>query len=132
MTKFSKKVTKATKHTDACVVIGRYSEEFEELVETFNTVFVLSDGINDQRGRNIVYRENFDDVKLLPHINAVFFDEAELEKLSIIENLLQQRSLVFYMNTGDDLHPMYSNFLNSKKYEIVEINKNYQMWKPKK
>ena len=132
MTKFSKKVAKAVKHTHNCVVIGPYSDEISDLVETFNTVFILSDGVNELKGRNIVYRPDFDDIKLLPHIDAAFIDYAQLDKLSKIENLLQHNTLIAYINTGEFIHPMYAKFLNNKKYEITEIHKNYQVWKPKK
>jgi len=132
MTKFAKKVTKAVKHTNNAIVIGRGFGYFDELIETFKTVFVLSDGVNETKGRNIVYREEFSDIKQLPYIDAVFVDNEQLENMKKLENLLQQTSLTLYIGTDHFLHPEYSTFLGNKKYEVVEITKSYQVWKSKK
>jgi len=132
MTKFIKKITKTVKDMQNCVVFGKAYGHFDELVETFKTVFVLSNGIDDIRRKNIIYRMDFSDVGSLPYISAVFIDEDQLDHITKIDEIVRKYKPMVYIGTREFIPLQYSKFMNKRNYEVVEIFKESQLWKPKK
>lgn len=132
MTKFIKKITKLEKFHENCVVIGTVWGNLEDVCEVYDTVFILSDGEQTVRRKNIVYRENFEETSLLPYINSIFVDLDQLEKLIKLENVIKKFKLSVYINHGYHIDDYYHRFFNIRGYQLVEMNKHFQMWKPKK
>jgi hypothetical protein len=132
MTKFIKKITKNVKDTHCCVVLGRGYGHFDELTEIFNTVFVLSNGVDEIRKKNIVYRTDFSDTDPLPYIGAVFVDEDQFDNLGTIDSIIRKHKLLIYVGTREFIPTEYAKFFNKRNYEVVEIFKDSQLWKPKR
>ena len=132
MTKFIKKITKNVKDTQSCIVLGRGYGHFDELIEIFKTVFVLSNGVDEIRKKNIVYRTDFSDTDPLPYIGAVFVDEDQFDNLGTIDSIIRKHKLLIYVGTREFIPTEYAKFFNKRNYEVVEIFKDSQLWKPKR
>jgi hypothetical protein len=132
MTKFVKKITKGDKAHENCLVLGNVWGNLDDVVEVFNTVFMLNEGEQPIRRKNVVYRQDFEDVSVLPYITSVFIDFGQLDKIIKIENVIKKFRLSAYIGHGYHLDNHYHRFFNSRGYELVEMNKNYQVWKTKK
>lgn len=128
MTAFAKKVSKAVKRPENCIVIGNAFDHLAELSETFNTVFILSSGIQEFRGKNVVYRENFEDVSVLPPINAVFFNRETLEQLKFVDKVIEKNKSAIFIEGSDHIKEDYHIYMKKKKYKLVEIHKDHQRW----
>jgi hypothetical protein len=132
MTKFIKKITKNVKDTQYCIVLGRGYGHFDELTEIFNTVFVLSNGVDEIRKKNVVYRNDFSDTNPLPYIGAVFVDEDQLDHLGKIDEIIRKHKLLIYVGTREFIPTHHAKFFSKRHYEVVEIFKDSQLWKHKK
>jgi hypothetical protein len=87
MDKFQKRLSKLSKRLENCLVIGQGFGHLEQLVEIFQTVFVIDDCRPEFKAKNLVYKEQFNDVFSITAITMVFFDldqVSELEKISEI------------------------------------------------
>lgn len=132
MTKFAKKISKEDRYLENGVVLGCAFGHLEEISEIFKTIFILSIGINDFKGRNIVYREDFDDVKALPFISTVFIDESQLPNIVKSEEILKKFKSTIYIGTTNELDSYSLKFLKKRNYQCSSIEKKYQIWKAKK
>lgn len=132
MTKFVKKITKGDKRHENCLVIGTVWGNLDDVSEVFDTVFMLNDNVQAFKKKNVVYREDFEDISMLPYITSVFIDIDQLDKLIKIENVIKKFKLMVYVNQGYHLAEHYHRFFNSRGYELIDMNKNYQVWKSKK
>lgn len=132
MTKFAKKITKGSKVHENCVVVGNIWNNLDEITEVFNTVFILTLDSQEFKKRNVVYREDFDDLSILPVIDTVFVDYEKLEHLVKLEKIINKYRLTVYIGHPYHVDNYYRKFLYGRGYELVEFCKTYQIWKPKK
>jgi hypothetical protein len=132
MSKIAKRSHKILKNTECCLVVGDIIDTPETFLSSFKTVFVLKTDSRIIKGRNIVYKEKFNDITSIKNIDIVFLSTTALNEFDKISNVLTFFRSVVYINHGEFLPKEYTNKFASIGYEIVELIKNYQVWKPKK
>jgi hypothetical protein len=132
MSKIAKRSHKILKNADCCLVVGDIIDSPDTFLPYFKTVFVLK--INDRtiKGRNIVYKEKFSDINLIKTIDVVFLSKLSLNELDNISNVLTFFRPMVYIDHGELLSKEQSSKFSNIGFEIVELIKNYQVWKPKK
>ena len=74
MNKFKKRLTKIIGRPQNAVVVGQGFGQLANILETFNTVFIFSWDQPNLRAKNLVFRENFNDLNPLHDISAIFVD----------------------------------------------------------
>lgn len=131
MSKFIKRIRKTKKHPENCIVVGHGFGYLDDFCQLFNNVFSLT--VDDQltKRRNLIYRQDFDELSLIAGIDFIFVDFAHLAKIHLIENVITRFRCAVYINHGLFIDACYGKFFGKIGYEIVEINKEYQMWNPK-
>ena len=86
MDKFKKRITKnITKPPFDCLVVGNAFGFLDEVLETFNTVFIYGNENKNLKARNLIYRQSIASTYDLRNLTAVFID---LDYISIFEELL--------------------------------------------
>lgn len=132
MTKFVKKITKGDKLHINSVVVGSAFDNLEDICEVYKTVFILLSSGQTFRRKNVVYRENFDDISMISAITSVFIDIEQLEKVTLIESVITKFKPLIYIGHGYHIDSYYRKFFVSRGYEVIEMHKTYQVWKSKK
>ncbi len=74
MTKFSKRIKKINRKSRNLLVLGTAFGHLEELLDSFGTVFVVSDNLPIIKKRNLIYRENYDDIHVLTDVDIIIVD----------------------------------------------------------
>jgi hypothetical protein len=85
MTKFIKRLTKLSDQLDTVLVVGSGLGELQALTEVFNTVFIIAPTPPEIKSKNIVYRENFNELNQLEGINVIIID---LDHIYFLDKLL--------------------------------------------
>jgi len=132
MSKIAKRSHKILKNAECCLVVGDIIDTPETFLPFFKTVFVLKTDNRTLKGRNIVYKEKFNDIDVIKTIDFVFLSVMSLNEFDKIANVLTFFRPVVYINHGEFLSKDQSVKFTSIGYEIVELIKNYQVWKSKK
>ncbi len=84
MSKFSKRLTKTFgKPFQNALVIGEGFGFMENIIGMFQTVFVINDTPPTTKYRNLVYKENYEDLHLLVDISVVFFDLKKINDINL-------------------------------------------------
>ncbi len=128
MTAFAKKVAKAVKRPDTCIIIGNAFGHLDEIVETFNTVFILSSGDRVVKGKNVVYRESFDDITALPPVTAIFFNKETLEQINLVEKVIEKNRAMVFVEGDSQISENQHLYMKKKKYKLTETFKDHQRW----
>jgi hypothetical protein len=132
MSKIAKRSHKILKNAECCLVVGDIIDTPDTFLPYFKTVFVLKTNDRTIKGRNIVYKEKFNDINAIKIIDFVFLSFSSLSEFDKISNALTFFRPMIYIDHGEFLPKEYTNKFASIGYEIVELIKNYQVWKPKK
>lgn len=132
MSKLIKRIRKIDKNLENCLVVGTVWGEASYIVESFRNIFVKKTNKPHIRARNVIVRDEFVEMSLFSQINYVFIDFDCLDYLKSIEKVLTHFSPLIYIGYGDFLDKEFSKYFNSLNYEIVELRKDYQVWKRKR
>lgn len=131
MSKLIKSLQKIKKKIGNCIVLGNAWGNLDDLVNNFDSVFIISLDEERLKSKNIVYRDNFNDPTLFSNINFVFINLNlldEFEKLKPAVLLFKPSILIGY---GDYLDTKRSKYFNSIGYDLTTLRKDYQVWRLK-
>lgn len=131
MDKFVKRIHKLAKHLENAIVIGNGFGNLHILLEHFKTVFVIGGTYPEIKARNLVYRQDFDDLSYMTEVTAIFID---LSRITDLENIMHhavrcKSSVVIEGNDpiGRDLSkPLYGNH-----YECTSLQGFFHVWQRK-
>jgi hypothetical protein len=130
MSKFCKRILSANKNQRNCLVVGSGLGYIDEILEHFNTVFLIFNETCRVRKSNIVRRENFELLDTLTDIDFVFVDEKYFSDFKKLRPVWLRCRPVFLLE-GEDLFGLENyKYFRSENYALVEKYKNMQKWIP--
>ena len=132
MSKFLKRLKKSgARDLTNIIVLGSAFGNLQLLLETSNNVFALSSADYGERARNLIYRENFNEIMLYPEINAVFVDRKHIYDLGNPKPILVRYTPAIFIEGENFLSREESTPIGLIGYKVVEIFKGIQTWKIK-
>lgn len=131
MSKFLKRVQKLVDAHTGCLVVGNGFGHLSEILEAFETVFVVAEKQPEIKHRRLVYRENCDNLSDLHGIQAVFFDLDQLDKLVYMPVVWTKNRTIVLIEGNDPLERIHSKPLHDHGFLCVELLGFFHMWKKK-
>lgn len=129
MSKLAKRLRKLVKVPENSVILGQGFGQMDLILDLFNTTFIFSWDAPRIKAKNLVYRENFDDLSPLSGISMVLIDIDQLHHIDkIMPVCLRCRSLILIEGNeviGRDL----SKTLYVNNYRAVDQHGFYHVWK---
>ena len=131
MTKFSKRLKKlGKKQLDAAVSVGSDFSNLENLLDSFGTVFVVSNVIPEIKTKNLIHLQDLDYVSTLYNIDMIFINQGfDRDGLRFLAPLLRRTHPIILLNENYNIGVDFKEYLFKLRYEMVEINLGYQIWK---
>jgi hypothetical protein len=131
MSKFTKKISKVHKELKDILVVGSAFGNIEDLLETCSTVFISHPKDENLRRKNLVYRESLDSIHLLHNIDFIIIDQDLINVIPTLERVWKKWSSALVIEGSTDTSMLYNKFLKLNRYQIVDIQKQYHVWKLK-
>jgi|688.fasta_scaffold63797_5 hypothetical protein len=131
MTKFSKRLKKANKRARNVLVLGTGLNNLEDLLETFNTVFVVNGPHPRIQKRNAVYRETFENIHAITDIDFIIIDLDQEKFIPELSQVWRRTAPIIIIQGPDLIAKEYQKILKADHYEIREVAKGYYVWKNK-
>lgn len=131
MSKFLKRVKKLFDVHTNCLVIGNGFGNLSDILEIFETVFVVADRPPEIKHRRLVYRENCDNLSDLYGVQAVFFDLDQLDKLVYMPVIWTKNRTIVLIEGNDPIERIHSKPLYDHGFRCVELLGFFHMWKKK-
>jgi len=100
MNKFQKRIHKLSRDHDHALVLGSAFGILDQVVEIYNTVFVVSAEQPAFRAKNLVYKETFVKLDHIQNIASIFIDHNELCNLDKVEALWKKHNSIIFIE-GD-------------------------------
>lgn len=121
MAKFNKRLSKISeKPLQNALVIGEGFGFLSNITEMFNTVFLINETKPELKKRNLVYKENYDDLHLLVDVSHVFFDLSKIKYInSAAPVFMRWKSLVV----------IEGNSIPNKEFTQALLNAGYKCYR---
>jgi|LauGreDrversion4_2_1035121.scaffolds.fasta_scaffold517126_2 hypothetical protein len=132
MTKFSKRINKINRRARNLLVIGTAFGNLEELLDSFDTIFVVANSPPLIKKRNLIYRENYDDIHTLTDVDIIMVDFDHSNFIPELTQVWRRTGPAIVVQGPDLISKDIQKILKSDHYNIVEVAKGYYLWKNKK
>ena len=132
MSKIARRARKINRNMQNCLVVGNIIDDLPEFSSYFNTVFILKTDDTTYRGRNIVLKEKFEELSIIPTIDFVFLEKNNLDITDRIVDVLNFFRPTIYVNSGEFLGKEFFSKISKLGFENTEMIKSYQIWKSKR
>lgn len=131
MTKFQKRLSKLTRQPLNCLVMGHGFGLLQDISQIYKTVFVIDKRRPDLKVKNLVYRENADDLSCMTELSVIFFDLSATDKLSSIVNLAARCNSLVIIEGNDPIGREISGPLYHYNYHCTSLQNLFHVWELK-
>lgn len=129
MSKFTKRVAKSIKVEGNALVIGDGFGFVHDILDLYQTVFVILNESTRLKAKNIVYRDTIDDLHLLPDITVAFIDLKYKDKLNNFENLMIKTKPILLIEGNEILDVQYTRGIYKLGYRCLSEHGSFHQWK---
>jgi len=128
MTKFAKRLKKLSGYTENALVVGKAFGNLDQLLEIYTNVFVVDEDPPSAKARNLIYKENFNDLNVLTQVGAIFIDLDKIEKLEILEDFWQRHKSTIFVEGNDCILRHLSKPLFKTGWQCTSLQGIYHVW----
>lgn len=128
MAKFAKRLRKLSGYTENALVVGKAFGNLDQLLEIYTNVFVVDDDPPAAKARNLIYKENFDDLNVLTQVGAIFIDLDKIDKLDILEDFWQRHRSTIFVEGNDCILRHLSKPLFRTGWQCTSLQGIYHVW----
>ena len=129
MNKFKKRLTKIIGNTQNAVVLGHGFGQLPSILETFNTVFIFSWDCPNLKAKNLVFRENFNDLNPLHDVSAIFIDLDQIQHLETMSQIWHKNKCTVLIEGNDPIGRTLSGPLYRDHFRCTDQQGIYHIWK---
>lgn len=128
MNKFQKRVQKVSRSSENAVIIGKGFGHLHEILEIFNTVFVLGGEKPEIKAKNLVYKESYQNLNNITLISTIFFDLDDITKLEDFKNFWQRNESVVIIEGDDPIGREFSKSLYDSGWACTSLQGFFHVW----
>ena len=128
MAKFAKRLRKLSGYTENALVVGKAFGNLDQLLEIYTNVFVVDEDPPSAKARNLIYKENFDDLNVLTQVGAIFIDLDKIDKLDILEDFWQRHKSTIFVEGNDCILRHLSKPLFKTGWQCTSLQGIYHVW----
>ena len=131
MSKFKKRLQKIVKKSlDSAILINANEKDFGSVVESFQTVFLIGQGPVDIKSKNLIPIKDLTFTSTIYGIDTIFVNQGfDENQLSFLNALLRRCQPCVFLNLDFNITQEYRDFFAKLRYEQVDVNDGYQIWK---
>jgi hypothetical protein len=129
MNKFKKRLTKSVGDLQNAVVVGQGFGQLDSIVETFSTVFIFSWDRPNLKAKNLVFRENFNDLDPIRDISSIFIDLDQIQHLEKISQIWHKNKCTILVEGNDPIERSVSGPLYRDHFRCTDQQGIYHIWK---
>ena len=128
MTKSKKRLYKLSRDHDHALVLGSAFGILDQVVEIYNTVFVVSAEQPAFKAKNLVYKETFVKLDHIQNIASIFIDHNELCNLDKIEALWKKNNSKIFVEGGDRIDNTIAKPLYDSGWACTSLQGIFHVW----
>ena len=128
MSKFQKKIRKLISNPNNALVIGCVFGNLENILEVYNTVFVIDENPPIVKSKNLVYRENYQYLNTITEVSCIFFDLNKVDQFEFVKEFWQRNNSLIIIEGGEPLGREFSKLLYATEWRCTSTQKGFHIW----
>lgn len=132
MSKFRKRIAKLSKNPcQNALVVGDGFGYLHEIIDMFQTVFIINKSKPTIKSRNLVYKETFDDMQSLIDITHIFFDLKNITDISSTSHTLHRWKPIVIIEGNEIPNAVFTRTLLDTGYKCYKLEGLFHPWELK-
>ncbi len=132
MAKFNKRISKvAGRPLQNALVIGEGFGFLSNLLESFETVFVIDSKRPEIKARNLVFKENSDELHLLVEVSMIFFDRNMINDINLYAPVFTRWKSLVIIEGDEPISRDYSQSLYHHGWKCTSLQGFFHVWEIK-
>jgi hypothetical protein len=128
MTKFQKRLTKLSRTSTHALVLGSAFGILDQIVEIYDTVFVVSALPPVIKAKNLIYKENFVKLDHLQDMTSIFVDLDQLDHLDKVEVIWRKHNAKLFVEGGDRVENDKVKILYDSGWACTSLQGIFHVW----
>jgi hypothetical protein len=128
MNKFQKRLRKLDKNQINAIVIGTAFGNLENILEIYNTVFVINENFPTVKAKNLVYREDFHNLNAITEVSAIFFDLSRLDRFEMVKDFWQRNNSKVIIEGDEPISREFSKSLYDTGWGCTSKQGLFHVW----
>ena len=128
MAKFAKRIKKLSGYTENALVIGTAFGNLDQLLEIYDSAFVIDNSPSILKSRNLIYKENFDKIASLVQIGGIFIDLNYVDKLESLEECWNRNSSTVFVEGDNYKDARVSSIFYRTGWGCTSNQNTYHVW----
>ncbi len=128
MTKFQKRIHKLSRNNVHALVLGSAFGILDQVVEIYDTVFVVSADQPPVRAKNLVYKETFVKLDHIHDIASIFIDHTELCNLDKVEALWKKHNSKIFVEGDVRIDNIIAKPLYDSGWACTSLQGIFHVW----
>ena len=128
MNKFQKRLHKLSRNRAHALVIGSAFGILDQVVEIYDTVFVISSTPPAVKAKNLIYKETFVKLDHIQNIASIFIDHNELHNLDKIEALWKKDNSIIFVEGGVRIDNTIAKPLYDSGWACTSLQGIFHVW----
>jgi hypothetical protein len=129
MNKWSKRIKKYVNDDSSILVIGQAFGILIGLSNIFKTVFVISYSDNKIKRKNIIYRENFNDINDIGSVSIIMVDLDKVKELEMMPTYWTRFHPLVLIEGNEPIDRSKSAYLYKYGYRCIDQLGFSHVWK---
>jgi hypothetical protein len=128
MNKFQKRLMKLSRNNTHALVLGSAFGILDQILEIYDTVFVVSTVPPDIKAKNLVYKENFVKLDHLQDMSSIFVDIDQLDHLDKVEVIWRKHNSKLFVEGGDRVENEKVKILYDSGWACTSLQGIFHVW----
>jgi hypothetical protein len=128
MNKFQKRLTKLSRSNTHALVLGSAFGILDQIVEIYDTVFVVSALPPVIKAKNLIYKENFVKLDHLQDMSSIFVDIDQLDHLDKVEVIWRKHNSKLFVEGGDRVENDKVKILYDSGWACTSLQGSFHVW----
>jgi hypothetical protein len=128
MNKFQKRLKKLQKHNENALVVGQGFGHLNEILEIYKTVFVINEAHPEIKARNLIYRNNFDDISHMVELTVIIVDLDKVDHLDKLTQLWIRSKSSIVIEGNDPIDRSKSKSLYNTNWQCIDLCGFFHVW----
>jgi hypothetical protein len=128
MNKIQKRLRKLSRNNTHALVLGSAFGILDQILEVYNTVFVVNESPPAIKAKNLVYKETFVKLDHLQDMSSIFIDIDQLDNLDKIEVIWRNHNSKLFVEGGNRVENDKVKILYDSGWACTSLQGTFHVW----
>lgn len=128
MNKFQKRLMKISRVDCSALVLGSAFGQLAQILDIFNSVFVVEAAVPAIKAKNLIYKEDFDRLASISDIGMILVDLTHVAQLAQIQSVWQKNLAKVCVEGDDRIDKQLAKPLYDTGWACTSLQGMFHVW----